>query len=190
MKNHLSISIRLTLVTLVLFGIIYPLAITGIASLIAANGGEGKILSNGDKVYGFEVIGQSFTSDKYFTSRPSAVNYDAAATGGSNKGPSNPDYLAQVEERINELLAHNPSVRRENIPVDLITASGGGLDPHISPKAASIQIPRIAKVRGISEDALREIVAKNTDKPLLGLFGTATVNVLKLNIALDQLTAK
>jgi potassium-transporting ATPase KdpC subunit len=190
MKNHLSISIRLTLITLVLFGVIYPLTITGIASLTAANSGKGKILSDNGKTYGFEVIGQAFSSDKYFISRPSAVNYNAAATGGSNKGPTNPDYLSQVEERIKEFLAHNPDVKREQIPVDLVTASGGGLDPHISLAAAMIQVPRIAKVREISVVDVKHLIVQNTQGPLLGLFGTTTVNVLKLNIELDRFKSK
>jgi K+-transporting ATPase ATPase C chain len=187
MKKHLSISIKLTLITLILFGVVYPLLITGIAKVAAPNGGKGKMLENGGRVYGFEVIGQSFTSDKYFNGRPSAVGYNPTATGGSNKGPSNPDYLVQVEERIKEFVRHNPGVRQADIPVDLMTASGGGLDPHISSAAAQIQISRIAKARGMAPERLQELVAANTDGPPLGLFGTTTVNVLKLNIALDQL---
>jgi K+-transporting ATPase ATPase C chain len=190
MKNHISISIRLTLVTLVLFGAIYPLVITGIASVAASNRGKGSILFHNGKVYGFEVIGQSFHSDKYFVGRPSAVGYNAAATGGSNKGPTNPEYLGQVEERIKEFLSHNPDVKREDIPVDLVTASGGGLDPHISPLAALIQVPRVSKTRGISEEVVTKLVAEHTEGPLLGLFGTSTLNVLKLNIALDQIDPK
>lgn len=188
MKTHIISSIRLTAVTLVLFGVIYPLVITGIARLTAANGGKGETIAVDGTVYGFEVIGQSFYSDKYFTSRPSAVGYNAAATGGSNKGPSNPDYQAQVEERIAVFLKQNPDVEREDVTVDLVTASGGGLDPHISPRAAEIQIPRISKARGIPAETLKQLVAGNTEAPLLGLFGTSRVNVLSLNLALNQLT--
>jgi len=176
MKNHWIVSIRLTFITLIIFGVVYPLAITGIARLTAVNQGKGDM----------ELIGQSFTSDKYFISRPSAVNYNAAATGGSNKGPSNPEYLAQVEERIKEFLKHNPTVKREDIPVDLVTASGGGLDPHISVKAALIQVDRIVATRGMSKEAVKNIVDKNTEQPLLGLFGPARVNVLKANLDLDS----
>jgi K+-transporting ATPase ATPase C chain len=115
------------------------------------------------------------------------VGYNAAATGGSNKGPTNPDYLAQVEERIAAFLKQNPEVSKEDVTVDLVTASGGGLDPHISPRAAEIQIPRIAKVRGLSEDAVRSLVRNYTEEPLLGMLGPSRVNVLRLNIALDKL---
>jgi len=173
MKNHWIISIKITFATLILFGVIYPLIVTGIAWLTGPDHGKGKM----------ELIGQSFTSDKYFNGRPSAVNYNAAATGGSNKGPSNREYLAQVEERINDLLSHNPKVKREDIPVDLVTASGGGLDPHISVKAAGVQVERIAAARGMSVDAIQKIIEESTERPILG---PTCVNVLKLNLALDH----
>jgi K+-transporting ATPase ATPase C chain len=190
MKTHLVPAIRLTLVTLVLFGVIYPLLITGIASVTGANGGKGETIEVNGKVVGFEVIGQSFTSDKYFNGRPSAVGYNAAATGGSNKGPTNPDYLAQVEQRIGEILNQNPGLKREDIPVDMVTSSGGGLDPHISVQAAMIQVPRIAKVRRVPEDQVRSLVDKNTSRPLIGLLGPSRVNALRLNISLDESTTK
>lgn len=177
MKNHWLISIRLTLVTLIIFGVLYPLLITGVAWLTAHDHGRGDM----------KLIGQSFTSDKYFNGRPSAVNYNAAATGGSNKGPSNPEYLAQVEQRINDFIAHNPTVKREDLPVDLVTASGGGLDPHISVKAATVQVDRIAKARGLMTKSVNEVIDASTEWPLFGLFGPARVNVLKLNLALDQI---
>src|SRR6187397_2420012 len=149
MKTYWLIGLKITFVTVILFGVLYPLFITGIAKMVAPNGGRGEeILVNG-KVVGFELIGQKFDDDKYFNSRPSAVDYNAAGTGGSNKGPTNPDYLAQVQARIDTFLIHNPGVEKSQIPVDLITASGGGLDPHISPEAARVQIARIAKVRNI-----------------------------------------
>lgn len=175
MKSHLSISLRLTFVTLVLFGVVYPVLISGISWI--TNGGEGDL----------DLIGQSFSSDKYFNGRPSAVNYNAAATGGSNKGPSNPEYLKQVEARIEEFLVKNPSVERIDVPVDLVTASGSGIDPHISVKGAYVQVGRIAAIRGVSADAIRNLVQENTERPLFGVFGPERVNVLKLNIALDQL---
>jgi len=175
--KHLLISIRITFVTLIVFGVIYPLIVTAIAYLTAVNHGKGD----------FELIGQSFTSDKYFNSRPSAVNYNAAATGGSNKGPANPDYLKQVEERISEFQKHNPTIKRPDIPVDLVTASGGGLDPHISIKAANVQVDRIAAARNKEPRQIQELIINNTEHPFLGLFGPYRVNVLKLNKALDQL---
>lgn len=174
---HFLISLRLTLVTLILFGVVYPLAITGVAWLTAANHGKGDM----------DLIGQSFTTGKYFHGRPSAVGYNAAATGGSNKGPSNPEYLEQVEQRITEFLSDNPAVKREDIPVDLVTASGGGLDPHISVKSATVQIERIAKARGVSQASIEKVIEDNTERPLLGLLGPSRINVLKANRAMDSM---
>ena len=172
---------------MLLFGVVYPLLISAVALLVAPNGGKGEeVLVNG-KLVGFELIGQKFDEDRYFNSRPSAVDYNAASTGGSNKGPSNPDYLAVVQARIDTLLVHNPSVKREQIPSDLVTASGGGLDPHISIVAANIQVARIAKIRNIKPEILTQLIIKNTDGPWLGLFGTSKVHVLHLNIALDEI---
>lgn len=187
MKKNLVISIRLTIVTMILFGMLYPLVVTGVAWMIGANKGKGETISVDGKTYGFKVIGQSFTADKYFNGRPSAVGYNAAATGGSNKSMSNPDYLAQVEWRINDFLVHNPTVKRKDIPVDLITASGGGLDPHISLKAARVQVARIAATRAIEASVVEKIIDDHIERELLGLFGPRRVNVLKLNIALDFL---
>ena len=186
MKTHLIICIKITLVTMVLFGVLYPLAITGIAKVVAPNGGRGEEVSVNGKLVGFELIGQKFDDDKYFYSRPSAVDYNAAATGASNKGPTNPDHLAQVQARIDTFLVHNPSVRKEQIPADLVTASGGGLDPHISPAAAKIQIDRIAKIRHIDRSKVESLVNQYIEAPTFGI-GTSRVHVLKLNIALDNL---
>lgn len=186
MKTYFYQSLRISLFTLVLFGLAYPLFIVVAATIFAPNAGRGETISINNKIVGFELIGQSFTSDRYFQSRPSAVNYNAAATGGSNKGPSNPDYLKTVEERVNKILSENPGVRKEDIPVDLITASGGGLDPHISIEAATIQISRIAKVRGLNADKLAQLVRENSEAPVLGV-GPSRVHVLRLNLALDAL---
>jgi K+-transporting ATPase ATPase C chain len=186
MKTHLIITIKLTLVTLVLFGIFYPLLITGIARIIAPNGGKGKEITFNRKTVGFELIGQKFDDDRYFNSRPSAVDYNAASTGGSNKGPSNPDYLAQVQARVDSFLVHNPEIKKEQIPVDLVTASGSGLDPHISVDAARVQIPRLAKKRDIAIAKLEELVNSCTEGPAMGM-GPSRIHVLRLNIALDKL---
>jgi K+-transporting ATPase ATPase C chain len=132
-------------------------------------------------------VGQAFTTDKYFWSRPSAVDYNAAGSGGSNKGPSNPDHLAEVQSRIDTFLVHDPGINKSEIPSDLVTASGSGLDPHISVAAAKVQVKRIATVRNVSESDLQHLIERNTEKPLLGLFGTERINVLKLNISLDDL---
>ncbi|TAF31999.1 MAG: K(+)-transporting ATPase subunit C [Cytophagales bacterium] len=181
MKNNIVPALRLTLVLLVLFCGIYTLTIWGIAKAIPSNWLFAKT-ENGH----YENIGQLFTNDKYFWSRPSAVGYNAAGSGGSNKGPSNPDYLSEVKARIDTFMVHNPDIKKEDIPSDIVTASGSGLDPNISVKAAEVQVKRIAKVRGISETTIRQIIEQQTEKPLLGLLGTEKVNVLNLNLALDQ----
>ena len=133
---------------------------------------------------GYENVGQKFTDDKYFQGRPSAVDYNAAGSGGSNKGPSNPDYLQIVKDRIDTFLVHNPGVKKEEIPADLVTASGSGLDPHISPAAAYVQVKRIASIRALQEDKVKELVNSQIEQPILG---PSVVNVLKINIALDNL---
>ncbi|RYC70147.1 K(+)-transporting ATPase subunit C [Spirosoma sordidisoli] len=186
MSKHLSPAIRLSLVLLVLVSVIYPLVIAGVAKL-APGGGDGETVSINGKVVGYANLGQSFTEDRYFNSRPSAVDYNAAGSAGSNKGPSNPDYLKTVQARIDTFLVHNPGVRRADIPAELVTASGSGLDPHLSPAAAAIQVARIARVRKLPANRLTQLIGEHTEKPLLGLFGPETVNVLKLNVALDQL---
>jgi potassium-transporting ATPase KdpC subunit len=187
MKNYLMIGLKMTFLTLIIFGILYPLFITGIAKLVAPNGGKGEEIKVNGKVVGFELIGQKFDDDRYFNSRPSAVDYNAASTAGSNKGPTNPEYLAQVQARIDTFLVHNPTIKKEAIPVDLVTASGGGLDPHISPAAAKVQVERIARVRNINAEKLDALITNHTEGPFLGVFGPARVHVLKLNIALDEL---
>jgi K+-transporting ATPase ATPase C chain len=136
---------------------------------------------------GYANIGQKFTGDQYFWSRPSAVDYNAAGSAGSNKGPSNPDYLQTVQDRIDTFLVHNPGIKKEDIPAELVTTSGSGLDPDLSPAAAKVQAKRIAAIRKIDEQKLLALIDQQTVKPLLGMFGPAKVNVLKLNVALDQL---
>ena len=169
-----------------LCAVLYPLLIAGIAKLAPGNG-KGLTVSVNGKVVGYENIGQKFTDDKYFWGRPSAVDYNAAGSGGSNKGPSNPGYLQVVEDRIDSFLVHNPGIRKEEIPADLVTASGSGLDPDITPAAALVQVKRIAAVRGLSEQKLRTLVDSYIETPLAGILAPSKVNVLKLNIALDQL---
>ena len=186
MKNHIAPAIRLTVVLLILVSVIYPLVVAGIAKL-APGGGNGVTVSANGRVVGYANIGQKFTEDRYFNSRPSAVAYNAAGSGGSNKGPSNPDYLKDVQARIDTFLVHNPGVDKAAVPSELVTASGSGLDPDLSPAAAKIQVARIAKVRGVSAERLNQLVDEHTNGPLLGLFGPPKVNVLKLNVALDAL---
>ena len=171
---------------IVLVAVIYPLVVSGIAKFTPGGGGGEKVMVNG-KVVGYALIGQKFTQDRYFNSRPSAVEYNAAGSAGSNKGPSNPDYLKVVQARIDTFLVHNPGMEKSQIPAELVTASGSGLDPDLSPAAAKIQVARIAKVRGITAERLSQLVDAHTKGPLLGLFGPSTVNVLTLNVALDAL---
>lgn len=186
MKKYLLPSIKLTILLLVILSVLYPLFLAAVGKL-AAGKGNGETISVNGKVVGYANIGQKFTEDKYFWSRPSAVDYNAAGSGGSNKGTSNPDYLKTVQSRIDTFLAHNPGIKKEDIPAELVTASGSGLDPDLSPAAAKIQVKRVAAVRNISEDKLLALVNQQTTKPLLGMFGPAKVNVLKLNVALDEI---
>jgi len=188
MKKYIIQSLRLTLVLMVLLCVIYPLIVAFAGGFSKGNGGGEKITKNG-KVVGYAAIGQSFTKPEYFWGRPSAVGYNAAGSAGSNKGPSNPDYLKEVSSRIDTLLKYNPSLKKADIPADMVTASGSGLDPNISEQGAIIQIKRIAAYRKINEKTVAELVVKNTHGPLLGLFGPSSVNVLKLNIALDELSS-
>ena len=185
MKSNLFSAIRLTIVCLLFFSGIYSVLVYGVAQL-APNHGKGEIISYEGKSY-YSNIGQKFTDDKYFYSRPSAVDYNAGGSAGSNKGPSNPDYLAQVQARIDTFLIHNPDIQKSEIPSDLVTASGSGLDPNITVEDALVQIKRIAKIRGIAEGNLKQLIISNTEAPLFGLFGVEKINVLKLNIALNKL---
>ncbi len=187
MKTQLFPALKLTLMCLLLFVIIYPLVVLGFAQFAPSKGKVPFVEYHG-RIVGADNIGQKFDQDQYFNSRPSAVSYNAAGSGGSNKGTTNPDYLAQVQARIDTFLVHNPTVPKAEIPSELVTASGSGLDPHLSPKGALVQIDRIAKIRNISKEKLVALVNAQTEKPLLGLFGTEKVNVLKLNIALEALS--
>ena len=186
MKKYIIQSLRLTLVLIVLLCVIYPLGIALAGKMSKGNGGGEKITKNG-KVVGYALLGQSFTKLEYFWGRPSAVGYNAAGSGGSNKGPSNQDYLKSVSDRIDTLLKYNPSIKKADIPADMVTASGSGLDPNISEQGAIIQIKRIAAIRKMDERKIAELVVKHTDGPLLGVFGPTSINVLKLNLALDEL---
>ena len=184
-------ALKLTLICILVFSGIYTVTIWGIGQIVAPNNGKGEIVnyvnSKENLKYGFVNIGQSFTSDNYFWSRPSAVGYNAAGSGASNKGATNEEYLALVQSRIDTFLIHNPNVAKSDIPVEMVTASGSGLDPNISVQAAKVQVKRIAMVRNISEENIQKLISENTQKPLLGLFGTEKINVLKLNLELDNL---
>lgn len=178
----------LTFLSLLLFGIAYPLAMTGVGQLIAPEAANGKPIYKNETLVGFENIGQSFNSSRYFWSRPSAVAYDASSTGGSNLGPTNPEFLALVQKRIDTLLAYHPGLTKNEIPVDLVTTSGSGLDPHISREAALIQVNRLAEARNLSVEALKNLIDEHTEGALLGIAGPENfINVLKLNLSLDQM---
>jgi K+-transporting ATPase ATPase C chain len=185
MKENIIPAIRLTLFCALFFSGVYTLSILGIAQL-APNQGKGEIVTVNGKNHHINVA-QKFTENKYFWSRPSAVDYNAAGSGGSNKGPNNPDYLAEVKTRIDTFLLKNPTVKRSEVPSELVTASGSGLDPNISVQGAKVQVDRIAKTRNLDKQKVLEIIEKNTEKPLLGMLGTEKINVLRLNIELDKL---
>lgn len=185
MKKEIIPSLLLTIVCILFFSGIYTVIIWGIAQA-APGKGEGFIISANGKKY-YENIGQKFTDDKYFWPRPSAVDYNAMGSGGSNKGTNNPDYLAEVQQRIDTFLAHDPGIKKCAVPADLVTASGSGLDPDISIQGAEVQVKRIASVRHIPEGRVEQLVTGHIEKPLLGIFGPERINVLKLNIDLDNL---
>ena len=189
MKTYLLPSIKLTFLLIILFAGVYPLLVAGIGKLTPGNG-NGVTISRNGKVIGFANVGQKFTDLRYFHGRPSAVDYNAAGSGGSNKATSNPDYLKTVQERIDTFLVQNPTVSKENIPAELVTASGSGLDPHLSPDGAYVQVARVAKARNLNPEIVKALVQKNVEAPLLGLFGPEKVNVLELNLALDKMSGK
>ena len=186
MKNLLT-AILFTIVTTILFGLIYPLAITGIAQVIFPEKANGQLIKRPDgTIIGSRIIGQPFTSPGYFHSRPSAAGaagYDAGASSGSNLGPTSQKLIERIKTDAERIQAENPS---QPVPVDLVTTSGSGLDPHISPATAEFQIPRVAHERGMSDSELRQIIAAHTEGRTFGLLGEPRVNVLELNLDLDN----
>lgn len=185
MKNIVS-GIKLTVMLVILCAGIFPLLIAGVSKL-APGGGNGETIMVNGKVVGYARVGQQFTDDKYFWSRPSAVGYNAAGSAGSNKGPSNVDYLQTVQARIDTFLVHNPGINKADVPAEMVTASGSGLDPDLSPAGAYVQVKRIATIRRLPVEKVKALVAAHVEEPLWGLVGPAKVNVLKLNVALDKL---
>ncbi|HEY8411298.1 MAG TPA: potassium-transporting ATPase subunit KdpC [Pyrinomonadaceae bacterium] len=185
--RDLLTALLMTLVTTVLFGLAYPLVITGLAQVIFPENANGQLIRGADgAVRGSRLIAQPFVSPGYFRSRPSAAGangYDAAGSSGSNLGPMNPQLIDRVKADLAKLQLENMSKR---VPVDLVTTSGSGLDPHISPAAAEFQVPRVARERGMSEDELRQIVSTHTEGRQFGFLGEPRVNVLELNLALDE----
>jgi potassium-transporting ATPase KdpC subunit len=186
LREALVLFLLLTLLT----GVLYPLAIWGAGGLLFPHEADGSLVVRDGRVLGSELIGRPFTAPGDFWPRPSAtakVPYDASLSSGSNLGPTNPALADAVKARVAALQAADPTDTRP-IPVDLVTASGSGLDPDISPAAAERQVPRVARARGLPEERVRELVARHVQEPLLGVFGGARVNVLRLNLALDELS--
>ncbi len=186
LRPALTLFVALSLIT----GLLYPLAVTGVAQTAFPHQANGSLITHGGKVMGSELIGQSFTQPGHFWGRPSAtapMPYNAAASGGSNLGPTNPALVDAVKTRIEALRAADPGKTRP-VPVDLVTASASGLDPHISPAAADYQAERVAKARGLPLAQVQSLVQQHTENPWLGLLGEPRVNVLALNMALDKLS--
>src|SRR5262249_49429758 len=189
--------VTLTLIT----GVAYPFAITGIAQVIFPYKAQGSLIERDGNVVGSELIGQEFTSEKYFHGRPSATTapdpndatktvpapYNSANSGGANLGPTNKALIERVQGDVDKLKQENPSAP---VPIDLVTTAGGGLDPHISPAAAQFQVPRVAKARNLPEDQVRKLVDENTEGRMFGLLGEPRVNVLALNLALDRVPVR
>jgi K+-transporting ATPase ATPase C chain len=199
MLREIRPAIILLVALTVITGLAYPLAMTGIAGVLFPTQAQGSLIEKDGKVIGSALIGQEFKDDKYFHGRPSATlapdpndstktvpaPYNAANSGGSNLGPTSKALADRLKEDVDKLKPENPN---QPVPVDLVTTSGSGLDPHISPEAAQFQVPRVAKARNMSEDSVKQLVTSNTEGRLLGLIGEPRVNVLALNLALDRAT--
>ena len=197
--------VMITVVLMIICGLLFPLLLTGLSSLIFPKQAGGSLIEVNGKVVGAETVGQEFTEDYFMKGRPSAVHYNTytedkdgilvfsdgsefggVASGSTNYGPTNPELIKRVEADIEKFLKENPEVNKNDIPADLMTASGSGLDPHISPKSAMIQVPALSEASGISETELVEIIHNNTDGKLLGVFGEETVNVLGVNLQIAE----
>ena len=188
MKNFI-VAFRLTMVLCLFLYLGYVLVLWIFGKVAGPGNGNAEVVEVDGKVVGAANVGQQFTKDIYFWGRPSCAGdgYDAANSCGSNKGPTNPEYLAEVKTRIDSFLVHHPYLERKDVPAEMVTASGSGLDPDITPQSARVQVKRVAAARHLDEKQVAALVEKSIERPLLGLFGPAKVNVLKLNVALDKL---
>jgi len=184
MKKNLITAVLMTIATTILFGLVYPLVVTGLAQVIFPKQANGQLIQKDGKAIGSRIIGQGFSGPGYFHSRPSAAGngYDAANSGGSNLGPTNQKLIDRVKRDVATAQTENPG---QSAPIDLVTTSASGFDPHISPAAAEFQLPRVAKERGAPIEQLRALVAKHTETRQLGVLGEARVNVLELNLELN-----
>src|ERR1700694_4110334 len=184
MKKNLLIAVLMTIATTILLGIIYPLVITGLAQALFHDKAKCQIIQKNGEAIGSRIIGQPFVSDKYFHSRPSAAGngYDAGNSSGSNLGPTNQQLIDRLKSDVTAAQLENPNTP---VPIDLVTTSGSGLDPDITPAAALFQVPRVAKARVLSEDRVRQLVQEHVEDRVLGVIGEPHVNVLRLNLALD-----
>ncbi|MED3316894.1 MULTISPECIES: K(+)-transporting ATPase subunit C [Bacillus] len=187
-QSILSPIIRITFTFLVLCGLVYPLIVTGIAQAVMKDNADGSLIYNDkNEVIGSTLIGQNFTDPRYFHGRVSSIEYKAEASGSNNYAPSNPDLEKRVEKSVEEWKKQNPTVPVTEVPIDLVTNSGSGLDPDISPQAASVQVDRISKLTKIPKETLGQLIKDQTEGAALGLFGENRVNVLKLNLELQKL---
>ncbi len=188
--RNLRIAFKLTCALTILTGIIYPVLVFGLAQVIFPWQANGSLIARDGKVVASALIGQTFTSPRYFHGRPSAAGdkgYDATSSGGSNLGPTNKTLIENVRAQLKGVLANNPGTSASRVPVDLVTASGSGLDPEISPTAAELQVARVARARGLNEDTVRRLVREHTRPRWAGVVGESGVNVVMLNLALDDL---
>jgi K+-transporting ATPase ATPase C chain len=185
-QRNLLIATLMTVVTTVVLGLLYPLAVTGVAQVLFPDKANGQLIARNGVTVGSRIIGQPFTSPGYFRPRPSAAGaagYDAGASGGTNLGPTNKKLIDRVNEAAAAMAAENPG---QPVPIELVTTSASGLDPHLSPRAAGFQVPRVARERSVPEDTIRQLVAEHTEARQLGFLGEPVVNVLLLNLALDE----
>ena len=188
MLSQLWPALRINIFLTILLGVAYPLAVTGVSQILFPHQANGSLITKNGQVIGSQLLGQNFTKPEYFQPRPSAAGndgYDPTASGGFNQGPTNQKLIDRMKAAVDKFHKDNPDYHGP-IPADLLTASGSGLDPDISPASAQAEVPRVAKARGISEDQVNQLVAQYTKSPQLGVLGEPRVNVLDLNLALDQ----